>query len=1276
MAISMDLRVLARKLEKNSDDILINASTKGPKAFEKVATAIAAASTLLEGVADEMDQNAEFDITPQQLDDLAALAFEFDKSENPLLKKQASVLDELLLSIAAPKNIVNKSRKATEDEINRLREELRKARREEAYDEPHKAHADMNNAKEQAKAVEQQVKRYRPLEAPLQTRYPPDRPGGQMTRITDHVYQDIVTGIVYDFKAGYKTQKGNEVPGSSVENQTRQLGDYRNQSSSLFETRDSLMGRYANVGDLNHLKKYAMANEIATALKATRNFAPDLLDQAIDKARDDGLSTTEIGEILGDIGSSDEGIESVFGKKHHNLHQHSLTEKESAEEFKNAQKLFQAFVDVGWYDMIISHLETMSGVGVHDKHLSALEKQFLGSDFLSQTPYSAEELNEEVLPFSITEVPPTVVSASKTRQGLIATALGAIQELAPHLLKAAVVKAKAENLTDQQIKSILTANFHTKFKTAAFGEENEIKAAESLLPQLRFLGWNNLANEHLKVMARLGVSPKAIKKLADIRTSSFDELKFVLKQAVFTDPYADFEDEAPQTVAEPMIFEDEPVTVKRPEQVPAQPTDLFTEMFGDFVIEPEQVQKGPITPLDNPAEWARVYAAVKAEIGADSSVKEKITALLIAGKNSEAQKQLKQMVNERMRSQGFAGAYERDPSGVEYVSLAEKAGSPIASTEPMDQPPTPKGKGGKGKRYNWEAYQTTNNIVLSDEKIGELEDRAIAIYNPSQEAYQGIFVKFNFPGSQVPFSYESIPIEIRQKITPMFLSGETSQAVYQVLKVLIEEYVRGNSDDLSQDYVNELEERKEKLLSDYARLDRDGKKKDAESKLSSAEAIDRILRDPQKIQDAAVKAALGKYMISSTDLIAARKALRSSENQTLANELKKKALTGANQTAINRALKEEGLPPLFENVEIITGTDFTRQLLELGKTEATAKQERARAARGLNKQKSTLVHSIPEKEGVRLIPIWEEPERYIDALQMVMEKYPAPKWPGRGASRADIEAWKEDMKEVEAQWDEMLESEGLVGPSRKLFGAGAPWSGTTISMLKGLKLGEVTDPISDFKDDKGNILKNLFSNPDEYAQHYLEGQEKFKNRFMYLKEGVGGNIPVEFSEIHGGIPRTNVSPRIVGTIKKMFEGGMKLDEVKAQIPSSNISEDDIEKIWEMLKSSGKKVRGWILAGLESGKDIEKLEGDIRKKYPDAYIPENIIQYMKKLVDKKIAHNKKVIQEWNDWSKSQGFWPPYYKLIGNVTSVDLLKSKGRRNPDPDVFGGTSMSEMTI
>ena len=97
MAISMDLRVLASKLEKSSDDLLVRASSKGPELFDKVAIAIAAASTLLEDVADDMDKNASFEVSPEYLDELAALASFFDKSDDPALQKHAELPVVLVL---------------------------------------------------------------------------------------------------------------------------------------------------------------------------------------------------------------------------------------------------------------------------------------------------------------------------------------------------------------------------------------------------------------------------------------------------------------------------------------------------------------------------------------------------------------------------------------------------------------------------------------------------------------------------------------------------------------------------------------------------------------------------------------------------------------------------------------------------------------------------------------------------------------------------------------------------------------------------------------------------------------------------------------------------------------------------------------------------------------------------------------------------------------------------------------------------------------------------
>jgi hypothetical protein len=552
MAISMDLRVLARKLEKSSDDLLVSASKKNPDVFQKVATAIAAASTLLEGVADDMDNHASFEITPQQLDEIAALASAFDESEDPLLKKQASVLDELLLSIAAPKNAVAAARKVTEDEINRLRTERRKTTGEECYDEPRKRLSTMENAQAQAKAVEQQVKRYVPMEAPLQTRYPPDRPGGQMTRITDHVYQDIVTGIIYDYKAGYKTQKGNEVPGGSVENQTHDLGDIRDQGMSLFETRESLMGRYAS-SDKQIIVK------IATALKAIRDHAPGLLDRAIDNAMDAGLSTSQVAIILAsDI--SDAGLKTLADdesdkKKRVPLKSkinRTLSKRESEDQYYNAKSVLQPLSEIvkadpknstQWIRMMDDTLKSLEDIGMHQNHLALLNAEFIGNkpDFgVATIPPSAP--------------PPAVIPSMErprykdeieyadtatAHQSLMALVINAVQEIAPHLLKSAIAKAKAEGLQDQQIKSVLTSGFNSQFEKPT----DEVKVAESLFPHLRDLGWTDLIDKHIKVMASFGVNKDTLQKIADQYSSddnkSLNLLSRILKEAAVPAPVLD-----------------------------------------------------------------------------------------------------------------------------------------------------------------------------------------------------------------------------------------------------------------------------------------------------------------------------------------------------------------------------------------------------------------------------------------------------------------------------------------------------------------------------------------------------------------------------------------------------------------------------------------------------------------------------------------------------------------------------------------------------------------
>jgi len=178
------------------------------------------------------------EVGAEDLTILAALASAFDKSGDEELQKEAADIDQMLIAIANPKNALAKLNEVYDKELNKLREEGRREQREKKYSAGDEL-AEMGGHKAIADAVDKQVRRYRPMEAPLSTRYSPDRPGVSLMRITDSVYQDPTTGKIYNYESGYKTDKGNEIPGSSVKHQT-EYAEGANDSRSMFTTRESL----------------------------------------------------------------------------------------------------------------------------------------------------------------------------------------------------------------------------------------------------------------------------------------------------------------------------------------------------------------------------------------------------------------------------------------------------------------------------------------------------------------------------------------------------------------------------------------------------------------------------------------------------------------------------------------------------------------------------------------------------------------------------------------------------------------------------------------------------------------------------------------------------------------------------------------------------------------------------------------------------------------------------------------------------------------------------
>lgn len=213
--------------------------------FGIVSHAVSECQSILNEAVDSLSQFLEEDVSSFDPEDekkeldlasVADLATQLDASEDPELQKQASVLDELLMTLAAPKDAKEKFELAQEAEINRLREKYRAQDRERVYQGPKKALDEKIHASEAIKAIKDSIKEYRPLETMLSTRTCPDHPGAQMARVGEATFQCSMDKRLYDFRTGYTSLKGNKIPGGDVTLQTQSL---TNMAPMAFDDRES-----------------------------------------------------------------------------------------------------------------------------------------------------------------------------------------------------------------------------------------------------------------------------------------------------------------------------------------------------------------------------------------------------------------------------------------------------------------------------------------------------------------------------------------------------------------------------------------------------------------------------------------------------------------------------------------------------------------------------------------------------------------------------------------------------------------------------------------------------------------------------------------------------------------------------------------------------------------------------------------------------------------------------------------------------------------------------
>jgi len=215
MRISEMLVAIANWLESSDNEAMLIAEYDD-ECLRVVAESCLDAAGALRVAAEKVDAiepPEESNITPEAIDGLADLAAALDSSGDAELMKQASVLDELLLSIAAPPNAYAMRKDLLDNRIEDLKRR---------YEEPRKELEKANRLDSTAKDIDKSdmTKRIEINEVGLSTRYCPDHPGTSTYRIGQDLVQCPLDHKTYDFRNGYELNSGESVPGGDVSLQT------------------------------------------------------------------------------------------------------------------------------------------------------------------------------------------------------------------------------------------------------------------------------------------------------------------------------------------------------------------------------------------------------------------------------------------------------------------------------------------------------------------------------------------------------------------------------------------------------------------------------------------------------------------------------------------------------------------------------------------------------------------------------------------------------------------------------------------------------------------------------------------------------------------------------------------------------------------------------------------------------------------------------------------------------------------------------------------------
>jgi hypothetical protein len=231
MRTSELLNAIAAYLESSNNEALLLAEGD-PETLKMVAESCVEAAAILRKTADQVDvlEPAEPSaITSETVEGLAMLAGALDASGDAELKKQASVIDELLLSIAAPKNALA----IRKDLLDARLVDLRKK---------YEGNAKMLKEIGRVDAIDKAIKESKMTDEvkihtqPLSTRTCLDHPGAQLGRCGEHMWRCDLDGKVYNYDTGFTLNSGEKVPGGDVALQTQNSLNFS--THSIFDSRE------------------------------------------------------------------------------------------------------------------------------------------------------------------------------------------------------------------------------------------------------------------------------------------------------------------------------------------------------------------------------------------------------------------------------------------------------------------------------------------------------------------------------------------------------------------------------------------------------------------------------------------------------------------------------------------------------------------------------------------------------------------------------------------------------------------------------------------------------------------------------------------------------------------------------------------------------------------------------------------------------------------------------------------------------------------------------